>query len=186
MSSIRHARRDFLIVRIEDMQGHLEDLYAEAVQVEGRLAEIHKEIARCTSTLAEVRAELLSLYRDDIQATLVDRPDQSEDLEPELARIETAIAAALAAGEKVSLPPRIRGRQRRMSGIAAVRAVLQEGPGEQWRPRDVHDVLVKRGWVSGAESGASLTESALYRLWQRGEVERVSRGVYRWKGNSAQ
>lgn len=66
-------------------------------------------------------------------------------------------------------------------GTAAVRFVMREGG--NWRVRDVFRELTKRGWVSTeAKHPEKATETALHRLLNKGEIERVGHGLYHYKG----
>jgi hypothetical protein len=65
-------------------------------------------------------------------------------------------------------------------GIGAVRRVISEEPDRPWKAGEVHDELVKRGWISeAAQFPQRGTEAAINRLWHGGELERVDRGRYR-------
>ena len=75
----------------------------------------------------------------------------------------------------------------RLVGVAAVRAVMEHQPERIWRPRHIHDELVKRGWLTGAAKFPLRgTEAAINRLWHNGEIERVDTGRYRIKQKEAQ
>lgn len=65
-------------------------------------------------------------------------------------------------------------------GMEAVRRIMREGG--VWGGRDILDELVRRGWASpNAKFPIRATEAAINRLWKLGELEKVSRGRYRYK-----
>jgi hypothetical protein len=88
-----------------------------------------------------------------------------------------------------SMPPgREHGRTmstpERPAGLEAVRRIMRENPDELFTTRKLEAELERRGWeFSNAQDPHRAAEAALGRLWsKKGEIERVSRGNYRWKG----
>jgi hypothetical protein len=71
-------------------------------------------------------------------------------------------------------------------GMEAVRRVMREVGGDL-NAREVHAHLENRGWVSPeAKFPLRGTEAAINRLYRMGELERVSRGRYRYKWPASQ
>jgi hypothetical protein len=171
--------RDDLSARHRRFIAEMNEIQADAARLESESAALRAASAENWERYWRVTIDHLIAIRDELLAAGETQPEA-------LARIDAMIAAATddhnvraPLGGRVAVPPRL-------TGIAAVRAVLQEEPQREWRPRDVHGILRERGWVSGAKSGVALTESALNRLWrQTGEVERPQPGRYRWKGDPA-
>jgi hypothetical protein len=69
-------------------------------------------------------------------------------------------------------------------GLAAVREVMRETPNRIWTPNELHKILEQRGWLSGkAKFPKAGTESAVNRLLAKGEIVKIGRGRYRWRGD---
>jgi hypothetical protein len=130
---------------------------------------IESEFERLMAPLREVRGELLA----ELQRLETVRSQLEESLE----HVEGILRAA-----EPELTDNKLGR--RLRGVAAVRAVLQEDPAREWRPRDLHAELGARGWQSRTGGEAAVTQAALHRLLTRGEVDRTAPGLYRWKGGA--
>jgi hypothetical protein len=62
-------------------------------------------------------------------------------------------------------------------GREAVRAIINEDPTRQWRPPDVLDALIERGWAD--EDDLHSVQVSLSRMFRNEELERPRRGVYR-------
>jgi len=72
------------------------------------------------------------------------------------------------------------GRGAGPRGTEAVRRVMKDGG--TWSVPQVHAELEKRGWTSPqAKHPAKATETALHRLYQKGELARLDRGIYRYR-----
>ena len=68
-------------------------------------------------------------------------------------------------------------------GIAAVRAVMREHPGRVWSASEVHHALEERGWSSpNVKKPIANTESAIWRLHEKGEIKRIEKGRYEYVG----
>jgi hypothetical protein len=109
--------------------------------------------------------------------------EQESKVREQAARVERVIEAIEGLRAQPPSPTRQNGRQARgPTGIAAVRRVMSEAGGRVWRPREVHEVLEKRGWVSPhAQHPVNGTENSINRLWKRGEVEKLGPGRYRYR-----
>lgn len=70
----------------------------------------------------------------------------------------------------------------RPAGIEAIRRVMREGG--VWTAKELLEELTRRGWEpENAKHPQAATEAALNRLWKvKGELDRVARGQYRYKG----
>ncbi len=67
-----------------------------------------------------------------------------------------------------------------LQGIEAVRKVISQVPDRLWRPRDVHEVLEQRGWISTTnQAPIRSTGVAMHRMAKRGELVKVGRGLFR-------
>jgi hypothetical protein len=168
------TRRARLEAELAELRAEGERLQAESSAISEAINANHEQYWRA------VVASLVALREEVI--TGLDNQTDDQTAHAALSRLDAMIEVAqvdLGPGEATS---HRRAAHRRVTGIDAVRALLQEEPDREWRPREVHQILRDRGWISGAKSGAAITESALNRLWRRtDEVERTRPGRYRWK-----
>lgn len=127
--------------------------------------------------------EALGVLRERIEESRLVESNARIDRE----RNETAFAALerLVNGAGSSPPeasPKASAERPSLLGLAAVREVMRESPAHVWTPREIHEVLESRGWLSGkAKYARAGTESAVGRLLGKGEIVKVARGRYRWR-----
>jgi hypothetical protein len=68
---------------------------------------------------------------------------------------------------------------RRPSKPDGLLTVLAEAPGRKMRLREIRLELISRGWMGIGAAERHALEVAAATLAKRGEVDRVSRGIYR-------
>lgn len=132
--------------------------------------------------------ESLPALRDDlhaVRARALAAASEVEALEKIVEGIEALIrgdrptfvpgAGIEAADENSSAPETPRGRE-------AVRRVLQE-TGTPWKLQALIAEIQRRGWIDpAAKQPAAAIRTAVGRLAEAGEVERVGAATYRYKG----
>lgn len=127
--------------------------------------------------LAEARAFRQMIAA--IQALRGDAPDQEPETpserEPGTISTNDTAPPGQEIGRTFSTPDR-------PAGIDAIRRVMREGG--VWNAKALLAELERRGWEpKNAKHPRAATEAALNRLWKvKGEVERVGRGQYTYKG----
>jgi hypothetical protein len=109
------------------------------------------------------------------------RREREQD-EAALAALEPMLSGTAApTHESDGQPP----AEPQLRGLAAVREVMRAKPKYAWSPREVHDILETKGWVSDkATRPVEGTASAINRLLAKKEIVKVARGRYLWRGEA--
>jgi hypothetical protein len=141
---------------------------------------------KTSAPIGNARLALAKRYIDDlprIRAELASARAQAAELNEQVRVLEATVHSIYEIARRYGLgveePDEVGPEAEPRHGGEAVLAVMQERPGV-WRARDVHEALVRRGWISpDIAHPAEATGAAINRLMKAGQIERLGRGRYR-------
>jgi hypothetical protein len=142
----------------EDILAEIEDLGRRAEEVVRQINELAAEHQRISVELKKAQ-EVLQMKRR---------------WQPPITETVTNVATATQTADEAVVPRR---------GREAIRALMREHPGREWRPADILEALVERQWAEPDDIHS--VQVSLSRLYRAEEIERPDRGVYRWPNVTA-